>query len=609
MVNIIRNSVQSLHDREPNRHNSANHGNINNNNIAASTNKNNSFIEINSGSDVSSEDKSATSTPTRILDENYVLENNHKNGTQLPQKTAMTATERPQSHISTATTKSVHDDDEDDDVDNMIEEVASRPKTANMSEMSRSSSIHELITSRNGSAASSGDGDEQEQQVVTDYDIDEEPGLENVPRKIKSAKAVVESELASQHEQQTQEHTEHSGDSDVIDGKHELMADENIMMDDYLEMSNEKTGIVSYTSQTINSNNGPYLRIINENVVELANDSKMERQQQREEPEPPQPNEYDSRSLTSTEESSDQISQNNDTIDKESSINDEEIAKPIEKRKRPPMLLRKTNRVGDINKSTTANNGTVANTAATHKPNKTQDLFASTAMRKYDKPREALNNCLNQMDSANWETTMTGLQHFVRLIRFHPELVETNIHTMCVALCKHVRNLRSQVSRSACQACGEFFATHSKHLEQEIDDLATTLLNRTADTNKFLRGDAAKALDAMCDYMPAHKTIQAVVTRGANHPNAIVRTAAANLCNRIINRLGCDKVFSMNRDSRDRLILAGANFMMEGSLETRNHAKMLFKQLSGHPQYAKTILEVIPPRTYRNIEKSLKTIK
>lgn len=597
--------MQSLHDREPNRHNSANHGNINNNNSAIGTNKNNSFIEINSGSDVSSEEKSATSTPTRILDENYVLENNHKNETQSLQKAAMTATERPQSHISTATTKSVHDDDEDDDVDNMIEEVASRPKTANISEMSRSSSIHELITSRDGSAASSGDGDEQEQQVVTDYDIDEEPGLENVPRNIKSTKTAVDGEVANQHEHQIQEHPENSGDSDVIDGKQELMDNENAMMEDYLDMSDDKTGIASYNSQTVNSNNGPFLRIINENVHEMADDSKMERQQQQEEPDPPQPNEYDSRSLTSTEESSDQISQNNDTIDKESSINDEEIAKPIEKRKRPPMLLRKPNRVGDINKST----ATVTNTAATHKPNKSQDLFASTAMRKYDKPREALNNCLNQMDSANWETTMTGLQHFVRLIRFHPELVETNIHTMCVALCKHVRNLRSQVSRSACQACGEFFVTHSKHLEQEIDDLATTLLNRTADTNKFLRGDAAKALDAMCDHMPAHKTIQAVVTRGATHPNAIVRTAAANLCNRIINRLGCDKIFSMNRDSRDRLILAGANFMMEGSLETRNHAKMLFKQLSTHPQYAKTILEVIPPRTYRNIEKSLKTIK
>lgn len=596
------NSGQRPHERQHNQLNPTNNSIINNNNTVRNTSESNSFVEINSGSDISSRDKSATSTPTRILAENYVFENNHKNENQLIHKTAIAATERPQSHISAATTKSVQDDDDDDNMDNMIEEVASRPKT---SDISRSSSIHELINSRAGSPASSGDGDEQEQQVVTDYDIDEDPGLENIPRKNKYIETIVCDEMINQQEHQKQqgieqEPIENSGESDVIDGQCELMDNENIMMEDYIEMDSELTEIGGNNHHAVNLNSGRY-RNSNEKALSLADANEMEQQQEPER----HINEYDSRSLTSTEESSDQISQNNNVNDKESSNNGLEFAKPIEKRKRPPMLLRKTNRVSDINKSM-ANNGT---TISINKPNKSQDLFSSTAMRKYEKPREALNNCLNQLDSTNWETTMIGLQHFVRLIRFHPELIEANIHTACVALCKHVRNLRSQVSRSACQACGEFFATHSKHLEQEIEDLATTLLNRTADTNKFLRADATKALNAMCDYMPAHKTIQAIVARGATHPNAIVRTAAANLCNRIINRLGCDKIFSMGRESRDRLILAGANFMMEGSLETRNHAKMIFKQLSAHPQYSKTILEVIPSRTYRNIEKTLKTIK
>lgn len=247
---------------------------------------------------------------------------------------------------------------------------------------------------------------------------------------------------------------------------------------------------------------------------------------------------------------------------------------------------------------------------AIHKSQST-DMFPPT-LRKFDKPREAIvasNTCLNQLDSPTWEVTMNGLTTFVRLIRHHPEIVESHLHAYCVALSRQVKNLRSQVSRSACQAATEFFQTHAKHLETECDDLATQLFNRTADTNKFLRADAFRAVAAMCDNLTPTKVIHTILTRGATHLNAIVRTVAANLCSRIVSRLGCDKFYAMNRDYRDKLVVAGANFLMEGSLDTRNHAKAFFKQLSAHPQYNRMLQDVIPSRIYRNIEKALKSIK
>lgn len=549
-MNIIKNSVQSLHDRR-------------NSNYLYNENAT-SFIEVNSASDLSSEDKSATSTPTRILDDNYMLENNRRNDI-VQQKGGGDGPDRPLSQISMAKGTDA----------NIVDAggSTSRPKTANtLSDKSRSSSIHELMDSRAHSAVSSRGGDDHEQQVVTDYDIDEEPSLEGEARG-----------KGQRHEENLleveQEDLNHSGDSDdVVDGGQE-QPDEDAFLGD----------LESHGESDLGDNKNRTKRRNEEEAEELVEFEETERR-----------NESDSGSLTSTEGSSDQISQSNETLDKEPSLDEAIKPLPVMKMKRPPMLLRK-NRVSDIKAATVS-------TVSAHKT-KPKDLFATNTLRRFDKPREALNTCLSQMDSTIWEQTMTGLQSFVRLIRFHPELVENHIHPLSVALCKHVRNLRSQVSRSACEACGEFFATHSKYLEPEIDDMSITLLNRTADTNKFLRADAAKALNAMCDHMPANKIIQAIVTRGATHPNAIVRTASGNLLNRVVGRLGCDKLFAMSRECREKLILAAANLMMEGSLETRNHAKMLFKQMSPHPLYHKTILEVIPPRTYRNIEKSLKTIK
>lgn len=313
--------------------------------------------------------------------------------------------------------------------------------------------------------------------------------------------------------------------------------------------------------------------------------------------------ESDSRSLTSTE-SSEYPAMHKSTaktlmipIGKQKVIN-----KPIAKLR--PAIITRRNKVMPI--KSYPSSATIH--AITAPKMKSTEIFTNH-LRNFDKPRDASNNCLHQLENQNWEITMKGLQNFVRLIRHHPEVVESNIHAYCVTLSKHVKNLRSQVSRSACQASAEFFQTHAKHLETECEDLATQLFNRTADTNKFLRADAFRALASMCDNLPPQKVIQTILSRGATHPNAIVRTVAANLCSRIVGRLGCDKIFAMNREHRDKLILAGANFLMEGSLDTRNNAKAFFKQISIHPHYNRVLQNVIPSRIYRNIEKALRSIK
>lgn len=240
---------------------------------------------------------------------------------------------------------------------------------------------------------------------------------------------------------------------------------------------------------------------------------------------------------------------------------------------------------------------------------KTVNKVYPATLRRFEKPKEALYSCLSQLDSSSWETVMAGLQIFVRLIRHHPEYVESQIHLLTIALSKHVKNLRSQVSRAACSAANEFFMTHAKSLDADAEELSAALLNRTADTNKFLRGDALKALEAMCDALHPSKVILILTFRGAAHQNAVVRCTTAKLLNQLVFRIGCDKVYNMHKDIRDRLIVTGANLLMEGSLETRNYTKSIFKQLSIHSQYQKLLLDVIPSNIYRNIEKALKSIR
>ncbi|XP_052897940.1 uncharacterized protein LOC128304752 [Anopheles moucheti] len=286
-------------------------------------------------------------------------------------------------------------------------------------------------------------------------------------------------------------------------------------------------------------------------------------------------------------------------LDRNEIADDARVSVSPKKILKKPFLVRRSSKVAPVREPASGVKG---------KTKHNEVIFQKT-LRRFEKPKDALNNCLTHLESPNWEQNISGLQFFVRLIRHHPEVIDTQIHLLSVALAKQVRNLRSQVARAACQASAEFFSTHRRCLEGEAEDIATHLLHRTADTNKFLRADATQALESMCDNVSIPKVVHIISFKGATHQNAVVRTTASKLLNKIVLQLGSEKVFALPKETRDKLILTGAHLLLEGSLETRNYTKSMFKQLSDHSNYSKVLLEVIPPRTYRNIEKTLNSIR
>nr|CAD7442248.1 unnamed protein product [Timema bartmani] len=272
-------------------------------------------------------------------------------------------------------------------------------------------------------------------------------------------------------------------------------------------------------------------------------------------------------------------------------------------------------------------------------------LFPDT-LQPVEKPRDALQQCFHKLDSPEWEVVMQGLNTMVRLSRHHPDFLQDQLHRVLVALGKQVRNLRSQVSRAACQVAGELFGSLKRALEtvsvdlQDLDELVTPLFHRSADTNKFLRADSNAALDKMLEVISTPRAIAAIVAKGVNHQHAIVRTAAARLLVSLVSKLGTEKIMTLPRESRDKILVSGANLLMEGSLDTRKnlevpeiepgtsgsvarnsdhqitevvvltcYAKQLFRQLSSYPNFTRIITEVVPAPVLRNISKTLQNLK
>ncbi|XP_015835053.2 uncharacterized protein LOC662572 [Tribolium castaneum] len=225
------------------------------------------------------------------------------------------------------------------------------------------------------------------------------------------------------------------------------------------------------------------------------------------------------------------------------------------------------------------------------------------------RPKEILNQALAQMESCDWETVIQGLNSLTRLSHTTPDVLEPQMHQICITLARNIKNLRSQVARCACHASSELFNSCKKGLEMELEELATPLLHRTADTNKFLRSDANSALDAMALNMSVPRAVAVIANKGSTHQNGVVRGAATRLMSDLAMRLGAEKVFQFPKETRDKFLLVGANGLTEGSLETRRHAKALMSALVGHGMFHKVLVEAVPQHTLRHIAKAIAGLK
>lgn len=98
---------------------------------------------------------------------------------------------------------------------------------------------------------------------------------------------------------------------------------------------------------------------------------------------------------------------------------------------------------------------------------------------------------------------------------FHGKELRTgSLQPFARNVAKHIKCLRSQVARAACTAAQKMFTYVPKSMEPDIEEIASALFPRTADTNKFLRVQSTEALNAMVDNVNPIKCVHVITAKG-----------------------------------------------------------------------------------------------
>ncbi|XP_052385877.1 TOG array regulator of axonemal microtubules protein 1 isoform X2 [Carassius gibelio] len=230
-------------------------------------------------------------------------------------------------------------------------------------------------------------------------------------------------------------------------------------------------------------------------------------------------------------------------------------------------------------------------------------------LRPFSKPELALTQSFRLMSSDDWEKKIEGMTFLRSLAQYHPDVLMSRIHDVCLALVQEVRNLRSGVSRVAVVTLGEMFAALQKGMDQELDGTVRALLQKAGECNAFIRQDVERALDSMMKNCSLTRSMSALLTGGLGHLNSVVRKCAAQRLCALLERVGAARLLSGAKDVTERILPAVWKLVQDSSQEARYFGRRMLLFLSSHRDFDKMLEKFISAKDLPAVRDTVFTLK
>ncbi|XP_067223821.1 TOG array regulator of axonemal microtubules protein 1 isoform X1 [Chanodichthys erythropterus] len=230
-------------------------------------------------------------------------------------------------------------------------------------------------------------------------------------------------------------------------------------------------------------------------------------------------------------------------------------------------------------------------------------------LRPFSKPELALTQSFRLLASDDWEKKIEGLNFLRSLAQYHPDVLVSRIHDVCLALIQEVRNLRSGVSRVAVVALGDMFVALQKGMDQELDGTTRALLHKAGESNAFIRQDVERALDSMVQHCTLTRSMSALLAGGLGHLNSVVRKCAAQHLCALVERAGAARLLSGTKDLTDRILPAASKLAQDSSQEARYFGRRMLLFLSSHRDFDKMMEKFVPAKDLPAIRDAVFTLK
>lgn len=237
-------------------------------------------------------------------------------------------------------------------------------------------------------------------------------------------------------------------------------------------------------------------------------------------------------------------------------------------------------------------------------PEPTSDVYDEQPSPCERDVRTALAECIIPPKHEDWEVIVNSLLEAQRLAAdLGARAPAASWRAVVRSASSHVRSLRSRVARAACSTLETLFEHRGRVLDPELEEAASSLLERCADVNRFLRADAASALVRIACGSNSARAAVALSRRGASHRAGPVRSAAAQALLKLVQHNGASRILEMSSEPRTVFLRASGELLADANPETRVHARNLCLVLSEDARFHQMLKDATSPSRYRAIEK------
>ncbi|XP_034531485.1 TOG array regulator of axonemal microtubules protein 1 isoform X1 [Notolabrus celidotus] len=227
----------------------------------------------------------------------------------------------------------------------------------------------------------------------------------------------------------------------------------------------------------------------------------------------------------------------------------------------------------------------------------------------FSKPDLALAQSFSLLSSEDWERKIEGLTFLRSLAHYHSDTLHGRLHEICLCLIQEVKNLRSGVSRVAVCTLGDLYTHLQKAMDQELEGTVKALLQKAGETNAFIRQDVDAALDCMVQHCTPTRGINALLSGGLSHLNAVVRKCTAQHLANLVDKVGAVRLLSGGKDLTDRILPAVTKLAQDSSQESRYFGRRMLLSLSSHPDFDKILEKYIPTKDLPTVRDTVFTLK
>nr|XP_020470206.1 crescerin-1 isoform X3 [Monopterus albus] len=227
----------------------------------------------------------------------------------------------------------------------------------------------------------------------------------------------------------------------------------------------------------------------------------------------------------------------------------------------------------------------------------------------FSKPDQVLTQSFNLLSSEDWKKKIEGLKLLRGLAVYHSDTLQGRLHDVCLCLIQEVKNLRSGVSRVAVCTLGDLYTHMQKAMDQELEGTVKTLLQKAGESNAFIRQDVYAALDCMVQHCTPIRSINALLTGGLSHLNAVVRKCTAQHMASLVERVGAARLLSGGKDLTDRILPAVTKLCQDSSQEARYFGRRMLLSLSSHPDFDKILERYVPTKDLPTVRDTVLTLK